>query len=90
MSTIWCLGTEQVSGKLKKLSYGESVSQAEKRAHGAAMRLVLLAQENRSVFLVEHGIMTMLIAKHLLAMGWSGPKRPVMGYWQFAVYHGPS
>lgn len=68
---------------------GESLSQAEKRAHGAAMRLVSLARENKSVFLVGHGIMTMLIAKHLLAMGWSGPKRPVMGYWQFTVYHGP-
>jgi broad specificity phosphatase PhoE len=65
----------------------ESFAQAEKRAHCAAGRLVTLAKENGSVFLVGHGIMSMLIAKQLLSMGWEGPKRPVNKYWQFSVYY---
>jgi broad specificity phosphatase PhoE len=50
----------------------ESFVQAEMRAHCAAGRLVTLAKENGSVFLVGHGIMTMLIGKQLLSMGWVG------------------
>ena len=65
----------------------ESFVQAEMRAHSAAGRLVTLAKENGSVFLVGHGIMAMLIAKQLLSMGWVGPKRPVNKYWQFSVYY---
>ncbi len=68
-------------------SNAESVSQAEERAFSAAKRLEALSRENGSVFLVGHGIMTMLIAKQLLAMGWSGPNRPANKYWQFSVYH---
>jgi hypothetical protein len=29
------------------------------------------------------GIMTALIAKQLLALGWIGPARPSHGYWQW-------
>jgi broad specificity phosphatase PhoE len=64
----------------------ESLLRAEARALCAAKRLLALARKNGSVFLVGHGIMNMLIAKQLLAMGWSGPKRPVNKYWQFSVY----
>lgn len=56
------------------------------RAHQAALRLIELARENDSVLLVGHGLMTMLIARELLALGWQGPKRPVSGYWQCSVY----
>jgi hypothetical protein len=68
----------------------ESLLRAEARALCAAKRLLALARKNGSVFLVGHGIMNMLIAKQLLAMGWSGPKRPVNKYWQFSVYHAPA
>ena len=68
-------------------SNAESIAQANDRACAAAQRLIQLAKENGSVFLVGHGIMTMLIAKHLFAMGWVGPRRPVNQYWQFSVYH---
>lgn len=68
----------------------ETFSQATARAQRAALRLVMLAQEYGTVFLVGHGIMTILIAKHLLVMGWSGPKRPMSKYWQCSVYHAPS
>ena len=71
-------------------SNAESRPQAEARAYCAAKRLVELAQENGSVFLVGHGIMTMLIAKQLLSMGWSGPKRPVNKYWRFSIYQAPA
>ncbi len=64
----------------------ESFTQATARAHTAAERLMELAKKFDSVFLVGHGIMAMLIAKHLLACGWSGPKRPVGKYWQCSVY----
>lgn len=64
----------------------ESIESATARAGAAAERLVQLAKENGSVFLVGHGIMTMLIAKHLLSLGWVGPSRPSHGYWQFSTY----
>ena len=67
-------------------SNAESFAQATARAGKAAERLTTLANENGSVLLVGHGIMTMLIAKHLLASGWAGPERPVNKYWQFSVY----
>jgi broad specificity phosphatase PhoE len=68
-------------------SNAESFAQANERACIAAQRLVQLAKENDSVFLVGHGIMTMLIAKHLLTMGWVGSKRPVNKYWQLSIYY---
>ena len=67
----------------------ESFEQATARVCSAAQRLTELAKNNGTVFLVGHGIMTMLIAKHLIAWGWAGPKRPVNKYWQFSAYHAP-
>ena len=65
----------------------ESIESATARARAGAERLIQLAEENDSVFLVGHGIMTALIAKQLLALGWIGPARPSHGYWQFSTYH---
>jgi broad specificity phosphatase PhoE len=67
-------------------SNAESLAQARVRAHTAAKRLIELAREHDSVFLMGHGVMTILIAKHLLAWGWIGPKRPVNKHWQFSLY----
>ncbi|HEY6621225.1 MAG TPA: histidine phosphatase family protein [Steroidobacteraceae bacterium] len=64
----------------------ESLSSASNRAQSAAMRLIELAEEHQSVFVMGHGIMTALIAKELVVKGWVGPNRPVHGYWQFRVY----
>jgi broad specificity phosphatase PhoE len=66
----------------------ESFETANARARGAAERLINLAKENRSVFLVGHGIINSLITKHLLTLGWVGPAHPARGYWQFSTYHG--
>lgn len=68
----------------------ESFTHATVRARIAAQRLARLAEESGSVFLVGHGIMTMLIAKHLVEMGWTGPRRPVNRHWQFCVYRRPA
>jgi broad specificity phosphatase PhoE len=65
----------------------EPFAQTAVRARSAAERLVELARENGSVFLVGHGIMNMLIARKLLALGWAGPMRPAGKHWQFSVYH---
>jgi len=62
-------------------------AQATARARNAAERPIELARENGSVFLVGHGIMTMLIARQLLTLGWTGPKCSANKYWQFNVYH---
>lgn len=70
-------------------AHAEPLPQTRWRARQAAMRLIQLAQENDSVLLVGHGVMTMLIARELLALGWSGPKRPTAGYWQCSVYRAP-
>jgi broad specificity phosphatase PhoE len=64
----------------------ESLIVAENRARIAAKSLITLAGEHQSVFVMGHGIMTALIARQLTHSGWSGPKRPAHGYWQFSVY----
>jgi hypothetical protein len=66
--------------------HAEPVGSARIRARRCALRLVELAGQHQSVFLVGHGIMTTLIAKQLLLMGWSGPMRPRNRYWGFATY----
>jgi broad specificity phosphatase PhoE len=65
----------------------ESVAQATLRAHSAADILVAITREKGSVLLVGHGIMSMLIAKRLVELGWVGPRRPLNKFWQFSVYH---
>jgi broad specificity phosphatase PhoE len=64
----------------------ESFGLARDRARRCALRLVELADQHQSVFLVGHGIMATLIAKQLRLLGWSGPKRPSSRYWGFAAY----
>jgi len=68
----------------------ESLPSASTRARLAANRLVDLAQQHESVFVAGHGIMTMLIARQLLLLGWSGPKRPGNKYWEYRVYCFPA
>jgi len=68
----------------------EPLAQATARARNAAERLIELARENGSVFLVGHGVMNLLIAGQISALGWCGPMRPAGRYWQFSVYHAPS
>lgn len=64
----------------------ESLLQAKSRARSAAERLVVLAGEHGTVFLVGHGMMNILIAEQLFALKWEGPKRPASGHWGFSVY----
>lgn len=61
----------------------------ELRAHEAAQRLIQLAREHDSVFLVGHGLMILLIARELQDLGWRGPPRPISGYWQCSRYRAP-
>lgn len=63
----------------------ESLVEATARARAAADRQAGLARENGSVSLMGHGIMTILIARQLLAEGWTGPRRPVSRHWQYSV-----
>lgn len=59
------------------------------RAREAAQRLIELAREHDSVLLVGHGLMILLIARELLALGWHGSPRPASGYWQCNTYRAP-
>jgi broad specificity phosphatase PhoE len=68
----------------------ESRSDAMMRAEVAADRLVAIAREHDSIFVVGHGIMMTLIARRLLQRGWSGPRRPANAYWGHSVYRSPS
>jgi hypothetical protein len=64
----------------------ESLAMARSRACSAAAKLIELAREHQSVFVMGHGIMTALIARQLTRSGWMGSKRPAHGFWQFSVY----
>ena len=67
----------------------ESRAVAVLRAKAAADRLITLAQKHESVFLMGHGVMTVLIANHLRSMGWVGPSRPAGRHWGISVYRMP-
>lgn len=67
-------------------AHAESHAQAKLRARIAAQKLITLARESESVFLVGHGIMNALIAAELKSLGLHGPARPQTKYWQFSSY----
>lgn len=74
---LWLLGA---------FRYKYTFRQARKRAQRCAQKLIELAQSKGAVMLVGHGFMNTYIARELRAMGWSGPKQPGKGYWQFGIY----
>ena len=63
----------------------DSFRATQARSKMAAEKLVDLAKAG-SVLLVGHGIMNRLIAKELVAMGWSGPQKHKNHYWSASVY----
>ncbi|TLX56645.1 fructose-2,6-bisphosphatase [Stutzerimonas nosocomialis] len=68
----------------------ESIGQSSERARQAAERLIALAQEHGSVLLMGHGIMNILIARHLRAQGWKGPQLLFLrDYWHPSTYRKP-
>jgi len=83
--SVWTL-LFRVAWFLGYSANSESLSLAKNRAQSAATKLIELAEEHQSVFVMGHVIMTALIAKELVLKGWVGPKRPAHGYWQFTVY----
>ena len=66
--------------------HAESYAAANERAMAAAKMLIAKASECGSVLLCGHGVMNALIGRHLLVLGWYGPKRPSGGYWKIASY----
>lgn len=63
----------------------ESVGTAKMRASTAAQRLQSLANEG-PVLLLGHGIMNRMIAKQLVADGWTRQNRNGSQYWSATVY----
>lgn len=63
----------------------ESAGAARLRASTAAQRLQSLAGEG-PVLLLGHGVMNRMIAKQLLADGWTRQQRNGSQYWSAAVY----
>lgn len=63
----------------------ESMQATKIRAKTAALKLIALAEQG-PVLLVGHGIMNRLIAKELIALGWTGPAKHQSKYWGASVY----
>ncbi len=87
--TIW-LAIFRVAWYFGYARSTESMSNAPMRAAVAADRLVDLARQHDSVYVVGHGIMTTLIANRLVQMGWSGSRRPANMYWGYCIYRSPT
>jgi broad specificity phosphatase PhoE len=64
----------------------ESYGEASLRARSAAQQLMVLARARGPVLMIGHGIVNLLIARQLLALGWRGPKRPSTGHWRCSRY----
>jgi hypothetical protein len=63
----------------------ESLQVTKIRAKDAALKLVSFAKKGPAL-LVGHGIMNHLIAKELIAMGWTGSTKQKRNYWSASVY----
>jgi len=70
--------------------HAESLAHARARAQTCAETLVRLAHECGSVLCVGHGLLNWQMAKHLLTLGWRGPKRIRQSYWDYGVYRAPT
>lgn len=64
----------------------EPLVESNARAARAAQRLIELARDKGSAFLIGHAMMNVLIARHLSAAGWSGRIRLLPKPWEFAVF----
>lgn len=67
----------------------ESVSDGKARAQTCADRLAALAATHGTVAFVGHGALIWLIARHLKATGWTGPRKAPRQHWGFGVYRRP-
>jgi len=67
----------------------ESFRTARERAAKAATILIARADASGAVLLVGHGLMNVLIARHLRTAGWRGPRFPSSQHWAFGVYYLP-
>ncbi len=65
---------------------GESVAMAKRRAKLAASKLVTFAYKHDVVVFIGHGFINQLIAKELLSMSWSGPKKLNPSHWGVGKY----
>lgn len=65
---------------------GESFSQAKARSKQAAENLIMLAQKNKKVIVVGHGLMNRLIGKKLEKKDWRSSERVGKRYWEYRSY----
>ena len=65
---------------------GESFSQAKNRSKLAVEELIMLAQKNKMVIVVGHGLMNRLIGKELEKKGWLSLERVGKRYWEYRSY----
>ena len=70
-------------------AHAESYAEANARADLAAEQLIALARARGPVLLVGHGIVNVLIARRLLALGCCGPRRPATRHWGCSIYRLP-
>lgn len=64
----------------------ESYKEIKSRSKECAMHLIELAQAHGSVLYVGHGVLSWVLHKHLLNMGWLGPAKSVRAHWECGVY----
>jgi broad specificity phosphatase PhoE len=64
----------------------ESYKEIKSRSKECAIQLINLARAHDSVLYVGHGALGWVLHKHLLSMGWLGPKKSVREHWECGVY----
>ena len=83
--TVWPLLFRllQISGYSAN---AESYKEMKKRSNDCAIQLTDFAKDYGGVIFVGHGVLIWLIHKHLVNMGWLGPKKSPKNHWEFAEY----
>ncbi|MCI0506755.1 MAG: hypothetical protein L0Z73_11695 [Gammaproteobacteria bacterium] len=64
----------------------KAIKDGKSRARYCAKKLAALAEEHGQVLFVGHGFINTYIARELILLGWSGPKKPGNRYWDYGVY----
>ena len=67
-------------------SNAESYKDIKERSKKCAAQLANLAENHGSVLFVGHGALNWFLHRHLLKMGWSGPKKSAKNHWGFGEY----
>ena len=81
----WAIGF-RILQRLGYAANAESYRAIKSRSKACAEQLTKLSQQHHSVIFIGHGTLIWFIHRHLLRIGWAGPRKSARKHWEFGVY----